>query len=340
MNTTETQDAWQFGGISQPGWSQIPNELFDEIQPRVDAYTFSVVAAIFREYFGWHASAPRPLSLSELTQRTNLSRHRVIKSIKEAEACGIIVCVRRVEDGQNATNRYAPRMREEAPTAPDAPEGVHGAHQGSAPDAPGVVHGAHQGSAPRAPGGSAPGALIQRKGKETLKETESEGADAPARAPLSPPEAPAEIPEPPGPDQSTQASPSESKSKTKKKRARDPLLDHAAVQAYRDVARLTPAAAARPLIADAVGEAEADVGFWRQVVQNWIATGWNARNLSGMLEFYGRRQLPGTTGRAASGPTANGQVAAPSARTDPNQPYKIKRRETRHVDLRPYAAQD
>ena len=89
-----SEDEWQFESISKPGLTQMPNELYDEIQSNVDPYTFAIASAIFREYFGWHADAPQPLSLNELIRRTGISRNRVIKSIRLAEERGIIVCIR------------------------------------------------------------------------------------------------------------------------------------------------------------------------------------------------------------------------------------------------------
>lgn len=99
---------WVFEGISTPNYSQIPNELYDEIQSRISPGAFSVVSAIFREYFGWHATAPKPLSLSELVEKTGMTRPTVVRCLKEAEAKGVIVCV---HGNQRTKNHYGPRMK-------------------------------------------------------------------------------------------------------------------------------------------------------------------------------------------------------------------------------------
>jgi hypothetical protein len=83
--------------------------------------------------------------------------------------------------------------------------------------------------------------------------------------------------------------------------------DHPAVQTYREIARLWPEIAVRPDIVVAVGEDEDDVAFWSEVVKAWIATGWSKRNVAGMLDCYGRRELPGT--RAGNGRAGPGQRA-------------------------------
>lgn len=162
---TDTTDEWSFKGLSKPGYSQMPNELYDDIQPRIDPYTFSVVSAIYREYFGWHAEAPKPLSLNELIRRTGLSRNRVIKSIKEAERKRIIVCVRsELQPDLKDTNRYAPNILDEGV--------VHGENYGGAPEELPLVHDKNYPSSPHEPGGSSPHEPIQIKGKKTTKERE------------------------------------------------------------------------------------------------------------------------------------------------------------------------
>jgi hypothetical protein len=58
-----------------------------------------------------------------------------------------------------------------------------------------------------------------------------------------------------------------------------------------------------------VGREEADLQFWEGVVKEWVGHGWNPTNVSGMLECYQRRQLPGR-GPRAGGPPADPIQAA------------------------------
>ena len=73
--------------------------------------------------------------------------------------------------------------------------------------------------------------------------------------------------------------------------ARDPLLDHFAVIAYRDLTHLTPNDVQRQMMASHV----TDEAIWRSKVSLWLASGWKKTNVAGMVQFY---QAP-----AASPPT-------------------------------------
>jgi hypothetical protein len=67
-----------------------------------------------------------------------------------------------------------------------------------------------------------------------------------------------------------------------KKAEHDPNMDHEAVIAYRDLARLTPNAIQRQ---DIVAQVR-DIERWRRIVREWIAAGWKPGNVRGMLERY------------------------------------------------------
>ena len=69
-----------------------------------------------------------------------------------------------------------------------------------------------------------------------------------------------------------------------------------AVQAYREVVNRFPDKAVWGLVAETVGEKEADLEFWKKVVRAWIGCGWNKLNVTGMMECYKRREIPGTKG--------------------------------------------
>ena len=65
---------------------------------------------------------------------------------------------------------------------------------------------------------------------------------------------------------------------------RDPLLDHPAVVAYKDVAHLSVPETLRHEVAQTVTEDE--LHLWRSIIADWIGYGWNPRNIKGMLEAY------------------------------------------------------
>lgn len=71
------------------------------------------------------------------------------------------------------------------------------------------------------------------------------------------------------------------KNKKSASRKRDARLDHPAIVAYRDEAHLTPPHAVRDAICEVT-----DADRWRKVVTDWIGSGWNPRNVSGMLDVY------------------------------------------------------
>jgi hypothetical protein len=75
--------------------------------------------------------------------------------------------------------------------------------------------------------------------------------------------------------------PNEPAQTKKPMKERDPLIDHPAVMAYRDVSHLSVPIAMRPEVATVT-----DCELWRQIVLAWIGYGWNPRNIAGMLEAY------------------------------------------------------
>ena len=79
-----------------------------------------------------------------------------------------------------------------------------------------------------------------------------------------------------------------------------------AVKAYRSAAELWPKKSLWPTIAKAVGNDPADLKLWQQVVQGYILKGWNPRNISRMLEYYDKRQIPG--GGSAVSDKSNGKA--------------------------------
>lgn len=75
------------------------------------------------------------------------------------------------------------------------------------------------------------------------------------------------------------------KNKTKHS-ARDPLLDHPAVVAYRSEVHLTVPRTWRQQVADVVGEKPEQVAAWKQLVHDWVGYGWRPGNIKGMLEKF------------------------------------------------------
>lgn len=74
-----------------------------------------------------------------------------------------------------------------------------------------------------------------------------------------------------------------------------------AVGAYREIANRFPDKAVWNMVAETVGKNDEDLVFWKKVVTAWIGCGWNKLNVSGMMECYQRREIPGTKGGKRSG---------------------------------------
>jgi hypothetical protein len=82
--------------------------------------------------------------------------------------------------------------------------------------------------------------------------------------------------------------------------ARDPLLDHPAVLAYRQWVHLTPNDEQRRQIANAIGQTSDALARWAAVLQDWRLNGWRPQNVGGMLDRY--------RGGTSSGGTPKGHV--------------------------------
>jgi hypothetical protein len=65
------------------------------------------------------------------------------------------------------------------------------------------------------------------------------------------------------------------------------------VQVYRSKVHLFPESCLWPRIDEAVGQKREDLAFWGKVIEGWVMMGWKKTNLSGMLDFFERREIPG-----------------------------------------------
>lgn len=111
----------------------------------------------------------------------------------------------------------------------------------------------------------------------------------------------------------------------KPKRASNP--PPAAVKVFRANAHRYPAKAWYSDVEQAVGDDQANLDLWGSIVKAWVGLGWNPTNVSGMLEFYGRREIPAVKGgngrsgsnRASRNPNSRITPKPPAAPVDPVQ---------------------
>lgn len=79
-----------------------------------------------------------------------------------------------------------------------------------------------------------------------------------------------------------------------------------AVKVYKSVLCRWPNKALDNIIGDTVGNDPEALILWENVIRGWIATGWNPGNVKGMLECFGRREIPGTHKPNGNGKNGNG----------------------------------
>ena len=75
---------------------------------------------------------------------------------------------------------------------------------------------------------------------------------------------------------------------------------------FRENAHRYPPKAWYTKIAETVGEKPEDLEFWGQVVLAYIGLGWNPGNVSNMLAYYEKREIPVTKGQQSKDSTLSG----------------------------------
>lgn len=67
---------------------------------------------------------------------------------------------------------------------------------------------------------------------------------------------------------------------------RDPILEHPALKKYFAVSRHSIPVCMRQDVTETVGDDPAKVALWEKVVKEWVGSGYNPRNIIGMLEAF------------------------------------------------------
>jgi hypothetical protein len=276
--------------FESPNYTQVPNDLLghisDEIAPGMMAdmgmAELKVMLAISRLTFGFHRIKAYG-SLTALCKMTGLSRQGVLDGAENAEKRGILK--RHTRAGRSTVWEVV--LTGDAATS-QASRPVEPTSQASRPPLVKPVDRTSQASRPK-------------KERKKEKEIKEEGASAP----------------PPSLDPSALTvkeikaldldeagwtglleQESAGKNRSGVKRHVKALLNKppAAVLVYQDIAERFPKKALWPGIDKAVGCRDADLDRWASVVKNYIACGWNETNLSGMLDYFQRREIPKTNG--------------------------------------------
>lgn len=107
--------------------------------------------------------------------------------------------------------------------------------------------------------------------------------------------------------------------KKKVSRAAENPAHHPAIDVYRSKARRYPDKAQWPSIEQCVNQDDKSLALWGRVVEAYILCGWNKVNISGMIDWYKRGEIPHTS-RAFSG-NGNGHDKEP-VHTKPSKVYR------------------
>lgn len=127
-----------FQGFQSPNYTQVPDELFDELLAQLSGNQVKVTLYIIRKTFGWKKASDN-ISLSQmlngvtakdgrvLDRGVGISKPTLLKVLRELLDMGIIVAQRRRSDdrGDEATN-YRLNVRMTADQQPQPPEGEGG----------------------------------------------------------------------------------------------------------------------------------------------------------------------------------------------------------------------
>lgn len=95
-----------FPGFYAPEYTQVPNNLFDDLMPRLSGAELKVLLYVMRQTFGWHRDAAA-ISLTALQNGTGLTRKTLAVAVRSLEALGCMIASRSVgDDGVAAVTVY------------------------------------------------------------------------------------------------------------------------------------------------------------------------------------------------------------------------------------------
>src|SRR5262245_53937912 len=128
---------WRFGGFALPTYTQVPDEFFDAVAPRLKEAELRVALYVIRRTFGFKKAADA-ISLDQLVsgirtrdgrvldEGTGMTRKGVIAGIKGLIAKqGLLGETRVDENGGSLPTVYRLHMRGELPKVPPGGTGDH-----------------------------------------------------------------------------------------------------------------------------------------------------------------------------------------------------------------------
>lgn len=246
-------------------YTAIPNWIIDDVMPVISPASTKVLMYVLRRTAGWQRESDA-ISVRQFSTTLNLSKPTVLKALKELIGHRVIAVDYGSTHGDRDVNVYSvlgsqdflPRGQDILPPSKkDLPRGQDSLPEGGQNILPGVVK------------------KIDPYIKKDIKKGEKK--EIATRHSVSV-------------DESEVAPKAKTSSKRQTPDTRDDRLDDSRIMAYRDIARFTPPHATRDRIITEVRSD--DIATWQKVIRDWIASGWNPRNIAGMIDQYKRIAKP------------------------------------------------
>ena len=185
-------DPWEFEGFSLPTYTQVPDEFFDVVAPRLTEAELRVLIYIMRRTFGFKKSADT-ISLNQmihgikardgrtLDAGTGMSRNGVIRGVKGLVEKRVVLVDRGIdEDGVNQINLYRLNMR----PAGVVPQGDYGGLFGDRPETEVVPQGDYR--SPRRARRVVPEEDPQQTEQQTVEQERGESNNSNGHEPMLP----------------------------------------------------------------------------------------------------------------------------------------------------------
>lgn len=113
MPDEDTEEQFEFEGFTWPRFTQVPNETFEELMPRLSGAGFKVLMAISHHvlYYG-REEGYAAIGYSEITRITGLHKDSVRRGVKECLELGCIEIVEEYDAEKSLSRMYGLKFAE------------------------------------------------------------------------------------------------------------------------------------------------------------------------------------------------------------------------------------
>ena len=98
----------------KPGYTQIPNEIFDQLMPQLSGAQFKILCLIARKTLGFHREC-HAMGLDALSSGAGLSRQGVLDATEALCKEGWIEKEKRADHGKSAASLYSLAIEDDPP---------------------------------------------------------------------------------------------------------------------------------------------------------------------------------------------------------------------------------